>query len=405
MVARIALYMLVVVLVGCSTAVYRYEVFEAAALSSQAKTQSAGNVSVTAAVPGREQAKAIFGFPIYDRGIQPVWLSIRNESRRRIRYAPTGTDRDYFSPLEVAYMHRKGYSKEARAKMERRLYEMGMPRRIEPGETASGFVFTNAGSGTKGLLVDIFGGEGEDHSFAFFLDVPGFVPDHAEVDFQALYEPSEFRDFDAAGFREVLASLPCCTSNHEGKPNGLPLGVVIVARGKDMLKALLRAGWYETEWTRDRAELDPAQAHYLFGRLPDAVFRNKRQRGVDRNELHIWLAPWLLDGEQIWMALIVHFIDQRNQLRQVLFGARFDPDMDDGRNYMMQNFWYSQGLKQIAWVDYGDAVLLEQAREDFLGAQYFTDGHRTVLWLSGVPVSLLETRSLEWDEPPELKSR
>ena len=405
MASRNALYMLVFVLLSCSTAPYRYQSFEITALSTQARSQSEGNVSVTAAVPGRDQAEAIFGFPIYDRGIQPVWLSISNNSPRRIRYAHTGTDRDYFSPLEVAYMHRKGYSKEARSEMEHRLHEMGMPRHIEAGETATGFVFTHVEPGTKNLLVDVFSGEGEDHSFIFFLDVPGFVPDHAEVDFHTLYDPTEVREFTAIGFREMLANLPCCTSNHEGKPNGLPVAAVLIGHGKDILKALLRAGWYETEWTGKRAELDPAQVQFLFGRLPDAVFRIKRRGGVDRNELHIWLAPWLLEGKPVWMTRITHFIGRRNPLRQVLFGAQFDPHMDDGRNYLMQNLWYSQSLKHLAWVDFGDAVPPEQAREDFLGAQYFTDGYRIVLWLSGVPVSMLETQNLQWDEPPGLRTQ
>jgi hypothetical protein len=52
MVKRIPHYVLVIVLAGCSTASYRYEAFDAAALSPQAKTQTAGNISVTAAVPG-----------------------------------------------------------------------------------------------------------------------------------------------------------------------------------------------------------------------------------------------------------------------------------------------------------------------------------------------------------------
>ena len=231
------------------------------------------------------------------------------------------------------------------------------------------------------------------------------MPDHAEIDFQSLYEPAQVSHFDIAGFREELAGLGCCTRNYEGKLNGLPVGLVLVGHGKDILRALLRAGWYETEWTRDRAELDPAQAYYLFGRMPDSVFRIQRRGGVDRNELHIWLAPWLLDGEQVWMAQITNFIGQRNPLQQLLFGSLFDPDMDNARNHAMQNFWYSQGLNQLAWVDYGDAVLPGQARENFLGADYFTDGHRVVLWLSGVPVSLLETLSLEWDEPPGLGTK
>jgi hypothetical protein len=203
----------------------------------------------------------------------------------------------------------------------------------------------------------------------------------------------------------MLTNLSCCSSNHEGKSNGLPVAIVLVGQGKDILRALLRADWYETEWTRERAEIDPAQAYYLFGRLPDAVFRLKRQGGVERNQLDIWLTPWRLDGEPIWMAQVIHFIGRRNPLQQISFAARFDPDMDDGRNCMMQNLWYSQGLKQVAWVDYGDAVPLEQKRENFLGAEYFTDGHRMVLWLSGSPVSLLESHSLDWDETPELGYR
>lgn len=96
--SKIATSILVILLAACSTATYHYETFDATALSPQARTQTAVNISVTAAVPGRQQAAAIFGFPIYDSGIQPVWLSIRNESKYRIRYAHTGTGRR--NPLE-----------------------------------------------------------------------------------------------------------------------------------------------------------------------------------------------------------------------------------------------------------------------------------------------------------------
>ena len=65
-------------------------------------------------------------------------------------------------------MHRKGYSKEARKEMEQHLYQMRMPRRIYAGTSESGFVFTNATPGTKGVFVDVFGRGHGDQSFAFF---------------------------------------------------------------------------------------------------------------------------------------------------------------------------------------------------------------------------------------------
>jgi len=64
-------------------------------------------------------------------------------------------------------------------------------RYIHPGETRSGFVFTHVEPGTKGFNVDLYGSGGGSQQFAFFVEVPGFEPDHAAVDFDALYDPSE----------------------------------------------------------------------------------------------------------------------------------------------------------------------------------------------------------------------
>jgi len=53
--------------------------------------------------------------------------------------------------------------------MQKRLYRMGIPRRIEAGESVSGFVFTNDSPGTKNLLVDLFSAGEDDQTFVFFL--------------------------------------------------------------------------------------------------------------------------------------------------------------------------------------------------------------------------------------------
>ena len=172
----------------------------------------------------------------------------------------------------------------------------------------------------------------------------------------------------------------------------------MVGEGLDILKALLRAGWYESPSVQDANQL--AKAHYLFERVPDAVFRIKRKNMHDRNEMYLWMAPMQLDGPPVWMAQITQFIGQRTKLEQSILGSRIDPNIDEGRNYIMQNLWYSQSLSAIAWLKGNDVVAIANPRTDFNNSEYFTDGYRIVVWPSGEPVSLLDTSNLRWDDPP-----
>lgn len=382
---------------ACATQSYHHEYSNAFPIRERAITQISGDISISASVPGQDEAQAIFGVPLYKRGIQPVWLEIVNESTDRIRFAPTSLDRDYFSPLEVAYMYRKGFTKKARAQMDQRFHNSAMPRQIKAGETRSGYVFTHASPGTKSFNIDLFS-DGADYSFVFFVTVPGFIPDHAAIDFNKLYESSDITDYDLSGLRDALAENTWTTTDRSGQRPGLPITVFMVGEGIDILKALLRAGWYESPSVQDTDQLE--KAHYLFGRIPDAVFRIKRRNMRDRNEMFIWKAPMQLHGQPVWMVQITHFIGQRTKLEQRIFGSRFDPNIDDGRDYFMQNLWYSQSLSKVAWLEGNDVVTIDAPRTDFNNSEYFTNGYRTVIWPSGVPVSLLDTSRLDWDDPP-----
>jgi hypothetical protein len=377
---------------ACATNSYQYKDSRSIPVQERAETQTQGGMSVSASVPGEDEAEAIFGIPIYKRGIQPVWIEVVNNTADWIRFAPTGIDRNYFSPLEVAYMHRKGFSKEARAQMDQRFHDGAMPRRIPAGETRSGYVFTHAAPGTKSFNIDLFSAS-SDYSFAFFLTTPGFVPDHAAIDFISLYPPSEMIDTDLDGARSALLEGPLASTDQTGQLQGRPLGLVIVAEGIDVLKAILRAGWYESPRMTDPQQLEKAQ--YLFGRLPDAVFRIQRNKDTDRNRLHLWLAPIRIDGKEVWMAQVSHFIGQRTRLEQAIFGTRNDPNIDEGRDFFLQNMWYSQSLKQFTWLEIREPIPVEKALRDFNGSEYFTDGRLTMTWVSGVPVSLIETKEID----------
>ena len=390
------LILVIFLLAACSITPYSLEPLDVDALRFRAETQIFEPLIVKAAVPSAAESKALFGVPLYDHDIQPVWLEITNGGGEKIRFAMVSVDPDYYSPLEVAYTLRSGFSKTARAAMDERFHSSGISRFVEPGETISGFVFTHLSPGTKSFNVDLFGLTTQ-QNFAFFIQVPGFTPDHSKVDFEQLYTQDEVREMTIETFRDSLGELPGYTANSEGEPNGLPVNVVIVANGIDVLRALLRADWYEST-AGSSVKTDSGQgAYYLYGRDPDAVFRIQRNNSVDRNELRLWLAPRLVDGETVWLGQVTNFVGQRSYIEKVFFGAHLDPDVDDARGFLLQNIWYSQGLQSFAWSDTGQQVPFDQPGTDFNGNPFFTDGFRAVLWLSGTPYSMLDTTRLDWD--------
>ena len=97
---------------------------------------------------------------------------------------------------------------------------------------------------------------------------------------------------------------------------------------------------------------------------------------------------------------MTHYIARPTQLETRLLDARLDPDVDEARNYMLQNLWYAQALDRFAFVE---GERLDTARDlsaFFAGSRYFSDGWRLVLWLSAEPISLLEARNLGWADWP-----
>jgi hypothetical protein len=393
----------------------------------RAESQQQSGVTVRAAVPSEAETAALFGLPLYRRDIQPVWIEVRNDTDHRYRYSPVGTDEAYFPPYEVAYMYKGRYKGAGYRAMEDHLYASAMTRWIWPGETRSGWVFTHLSPGTKAFNVDLFSGStadpvdgsakraggvskdasrrrsGEDLSFSFFLDVPGRAADHAAIDFQTLYDDAEIARVDLAGARSALAKLDCCPTDAAGGQIGLPFAVVLVGDGREILMALLRADFFE----RPRAEKpeDVARAPHFDARPADAVFRTRRSGLGDRNELRLWRAPMVVDGEPVWVGQIVHYIGKSTEIGRAFFDDRIDPDLNDARDFMLQTMWYSQSLAKFAWQRVREPNGVGSPVLDFLGRGYFWDGGRVVLWLSGEPVAQTETFRLRWDDPPVEPSR
>ena len=384
---------------ACAGTPYQPRIEDMASVKARSESQTIGNVRVSVAVPGPEETEAIFNLPLYDRGIQPVWIGVDNRGDTDLRYAPVGTDPEYVPPFEVAYTNKAGFSKAAHKQMERYLHSHSMSRTIASGEARSGFIFTQARPGTKGVNIDLYGPQADDtYSFVFFVPVPGFVADHAQVNFEALYDTGDTVTYDLPGLRKALAALPCCSSDESGVREGDPLNLVLVGDGDDVLQSLLRAGWFE-RIAIERGNATATEAGYLYGRTADAVFRKSRPGKGARSELRLWMSPMRVETQPVWIGDVIHFLGNPGG------PVSPDPNIDDARDFFFQDLWYSQGLAKSAWLKGTNVVPINRPRQDVMGNDYFTDGYLAVLWPSGNPVSLLGADYLFWDSPPTREHR
>lgn len=399
-------------LAGCAS--FHPAPIDSVPFKERAQTQTEHEVTVTAAVLSAQETKAVFGAPLYGRGIQPVWLAITNDGDVPVWYLPTGTDRAYFPPLEVAYMHKGGFSGEAQEAMNRYYHDAVIGKHVAPSATRSGFIFTNLDEGTKAFNVDVIVEGGELRTLTFFIEVPGLRPDHREVDFDALYDPGERRDLDEAGLIEALESLPCCVTDKDAAGQGDPVNLVVIGDADEVFQAFLRAGWDETETIYAGSALktgvsflfggkyrySPVSALYLFGRGQDIALQKARDTIHERNHLRLWLSPLVFEGEPVWVGQISRDIGVRFTMKTITT-HKIDPDVDETREYLLEDLWYSNTLRKFAYVGGVQEAPIDSPRANLTGDPYFTDGSRLVLWLSGKPVELTDVEVINWRRPPE----
>ena len=380
----------------------------------RAQTKIENNVQVKTAVPSAAETRQIFGVDLYQNGIQPVWIEIENKDEKPIRFLPVGLDPMYFTPLEAAFVSHFRFSDTDNKKMDSFFFEQGKDSYVQPGDSRSGFVFTNLDEGTKSFVVDLVGEDGQVRAFTFFIPVPGLKTDHSKIDFEGLYPADMWKNFeDEKDFIAYLQGLPCCTVNQKGSESGDPLNLIVLGNGEDVYHTFIRAGWDETEtitvgsvWKTGIAyffgghyRYSPVSALYLFGRRQDAALQKTRGRIHERNHLRLWLAPVQFKGNLVWLGQISRDIGVRFTTKTIVT-HKIDPDVDETRSYLIQDLWYSQGISKFAFVKGVGATPIEAPRHNLSGDPYFTDGLRAVLWLSSQPIAFEKVEFLKWESPP-----
>ena len=382
-------------------------------------SQEKDGIKVSAAVPSAKESREIFGESLYKKGIQPVWLEISNNRETRVSFLPVGLDPQYFTPLEVANTDLKDINKASPESLVNEFFlNQGIGAlAVNPGQTRSGFIFSKLDEGTKAFNVDIIGdadasGVADFETFTFFIPVPGLNIDHYNVDWESLYSDDEWVDLDRDQLIEIVEQITCCVTDAKGQGSGDPLNLVVIGYPIEIYTAFIRAGWDETETVNKASTLktigsflsggeyrySPISGLYVFGRAQDVAFQKARENIHERNHLRLWMSRARFEGVPVFMGQISRDIGVRFTTKTITT-HKIDPNVDETREYLLENLAYSQSLKKFAYVGGVGEVPMDQPKGNLTGDPWFSDGYRIVLWVTSEPVPIDEIKFLEWRMP------
>ena len=378
---------------------------------SRAEVRQQGAVTVRAAVLTDDESERYFGASLADQGIQAVWLSVDNAGDLLLRFLPIITDPNYFSAPEVERLLRFWWRGSTNASIAAVVARAPVPNVIPQKRTVAGFVFTHREGGLKLLEVG-FETDRQMLRFRFVLPVGGSSYAIEKVDFGSIYPPDTVEAVNLATLREKLAQLHCCTTNKAGNSNGDPLNIVVVGHGIDALFAFIGRGWRLDEpfdlhsiYRTIRAFLfrseyfnAPVSPLYVFGRQQDVALQKARDTVSLRNHLRLWLAPFTIDGQRVWVGQISRDIGIKLTTQSwYLTTHRISPEVDQDRFYLLQDLIMSGAVSRFGFVRGVGTSSMPHPQVNLTGDPYLTDGLRLVLFLNEPRQAFDQIEVLDWE--------
>ncbi len=420
---------------------------------SSGKTQTQAGVEITITVPDTRASERILGVPVARHGLQIVQVRISNHSERTFRLQFRSMDPRYSTPLEAAARCHFSILRRlsafgllgwlfapllllvpfklitaywANGCMDGLFQELGFHRRpILPGMTAEGLVFTTLEAGTKLVRVylmaisrrtdsptstpEIANASAHEHDIdlTFSMNVPNLSVDYEH---QQLAERSAHAEFEACTvptLLERLKTVPAVTSNRSGRGHGDPVNLVVIGSFETLLLAFV-GRWDETEaitlstcWKTVRAFLlgteyrySPVSPLYLFGRGQDIALQSIRESINIRLHLRLWLAPFRLHGQPVWVGQVSRDIGVRFTTKVWnLTTHRIDPDIDESREYVLDDLLDDMRVEAAGHVAATTPSTPSAPGRNLTGDPYFTDGQRVVILLAN---HRTRPRFVEW---------
>ncbi len=409
--SALAVSILVVGSIGCRT--FSPTPVEQVPFRERAQTQSRDGITVTAAVPSAEETLELFDVKLYKKHIQPIWIEITNDTDGALVFLPRSVDGEYFSALEVAQKSHWTWSKKANREKRAYFYDQRMRFPLPPGETVSGFVYARRDLGARWVRVTVIGENFAEH-FEFVFELPGFNADYERDPDIEIFAGDEVEDLDDDGLLEWIESQPAFVTNKDGTKTGDPLNLIIIGTPEAVWPAFLRMGWDPTEALTAGSAIRtglfgvfggawrnaPISDLYVWGRPQDIALQKVRSNIHYRNHLRLWKAPVTYRGLHVAIGQISRDIGSRLTSKSpTLTTHRIDPDVDETRASLIQDFLWGQSLAVFGWAGGVGEIPIDEPRGNLTGDPFFTDGRRAVMLLSADTTPIERIEYFDWHEP------
>ena len=378
---------------------------------ARVQQKSARGIKVSASALGAQESRRSFGENLAKYDIQPVWLSIENETDDQLVYLPIAMDPEYYSPYEVSYRFHGAFSVAANRARDKFFLERQFASILPPHSRTTGFMYGVLDAGVKYAHI-LIAGNGRLETFDFALPVPGpaFVGTGVRAD-----GVQKIENLDLDTLRTALSKYPCCTTNSGATRDGDPLNLVVVESKNDPIVPFISRDWHLTRKLDIASMLDTARAFifrdefltspvsplYVFGRREDVALQKARSTINERIHARLWLTPYTFESRRVWIGQVsrdigVRLTDQTWNLTTHKIG----PDVDFDRGYLLQDLLMSGMVEKYGFVNGVRAAPQSAPRMNLTGDPYYTDGLRAVVFLSDQMTPLGETKRLPWESPP-----
>ncbi len=381
---------------------------------ARAQQKSTSGITVNASALGSRESQRSFGEDLAKYGIQPVWLSIENETDEPFVFLPIAMDREYYSPYEVSYRFHGVFSFAANHARDTLFLQRQISSALPPHSHTTGFVYGVLDAGVKYAHI-LIAGNGQLETFEFVLKVPGPSFIGTSVRANSIYPGREIKDLDLDVLRTTLTKYACCTTNSDGTRDGDPLNLVVVESKSDPIVPFIAREWHLTQRLdiasitetvrafvfRDEYLTSPVSPLYVFGRREDVALQKARSTINERIHARLWLSPYTFETRRVWIGQVsrdigVRLTDQTWNLTTHKVG----PDVDFDRNFLLQDLLMSGFVQRYGFVSGVGAAPTSTPRLNLTGDPYYTDGLRVVVFLSDETRPLSEIEKLPWEVPP-----
>jgi hypothetical protein len=228
----------------------------------RAQHKEVHGIKVSASALGAYESRRSFGENLARYNIQPVWLSIENETDEQVAFLPITMDPDYYSPYEVSYRFHGVLSFASNRARDEFFLKRQIASIILPRSKAIGFAYGALDNGIKYAHI-VIAGKDRVEIFDFALPVPGPAFVGTNIRANSIYPDKKIEELDLSSLRMTFENQGCCTTNADSTRDGDPLNLVIVESKQDPIVPFIARGWHLARQLDMASAIEAVRALYF----------------------------------------------------------------------------------------------------------------------------------------------